>query len=137
MSSTPPYAIETDFTVHFYEPMDFTHQGADWIDPTPDTTATWYGTDAEQKALLAIFTTMTEWNSQESRGYELYIGEFGVYSLYANKYEQKAWTAFVAREAEKRKMSWAYWEYCAGFGAYNDEKQQWRTHLLDALVPEE
>lgn len=31
-------------TVHFYDPMSFTHQGADWVSPPPPTGVVWDGT---------------------------------------------------------------------------------------------
>jgi endoglucanase len=43
-----------------------------------------------------------------------------------------AWTAFVAREAEKRGFSWAYWEFDSGFGAYTGGR--W-NELHHALIP--
>jgi endoglucanase len=49
------------------------------------------------------------------------MGEFGVYSQYSAPQLQKARTAFIAREAEKRNISWTYWEYSSGFGAYDAE----------------
>jgi endoglucanase len=45
------------------------------------------------------------------------------------------WTTAVAREAEQRGWSWAYWEFGAGFGAYDRQKGQWREGLLKALIP--
>jgi endoglucanase len=47
------------------------------------------------------------------------------------------WTDYVAREAEARGFSWAYWEFCSGFGIYDAGKKQWFEPLLQALLPEE
>jgi endoglucanase len=33
-------------------------------------------------------------------------------------------------------MSWAYWEFGAGFGVYNPATRQWREELLGALIPD-
>lgn len=64
------------------------------------------------------------------------MGEFGAFNETTNNEQQRAWTAFVAREAEKRGIAWAYWEFCAGFGAYNRETEQWKPYLLEgALIP--
>jgi endoglucanase len=30
-------------------------------------------------------------------------------------------------------FSWAYWEFCAGFGVYDLVKKEWRPELLGAL----
>jgi endoglucanase len=43
----------------------------------------------------------------------------------------------MAREAEKRGFSWAYWEFCAGFGVYDQQKGQWREPLRKALTGKE
>ena len=44
------------------------------------------------------------------------------------------WTRFVAQEAWKRKMSFAYWEFCSGFGVYDPQKNQWIEPLKKALL---
>ncbi len=32
-------------------------------------------------------------------------------------------------------MSWAYWEFASGFGAYDPRADWWRDPLLRALLP--
>jgi hypothetical protein len=32
-------------------------------------------------------------------------------------------------------MSWHYWEFIAGFGAYNGAANDWNYPLLNALIP--
>lgn len=126
----------TIITVHYYEPFHFTHQGADWVSGASDWIGTpWLGTASEQAPLLALFNRVTSWNAEPNRGFEIFMGEFGVFSQYSDPEHQKAWTAFIAREAEKRDISWAYWEYSSGFGAYNPDTGQWRPQLIEALIP--
>lgn len=136
--SLPPSVnnSNTIITVHYYEPFHFTHQGADWVGGASEWIGTpWLGSDNEQAPLLSLFDRVTSWNALPNRGFEIFMGEFGVYSQYSDPEHQKAWTAFIAREAEKRSISWAYWEYSSGFGAYNPETAQWRPQLIEALIP--
>lgn len=128
----------TIMTIHYYEPFHFTHQGAEWVDGSNEWIGTqWLGTEADKKPLLDLYSRVTEWNSQAGRGFEIYVGEFGAYTKYTDRLQQKAWTAFIAREAEKRKMSWGYWEFSSGFGAYDPLAGKWKDYLLDALIPKE
>lgn len=126
----------TIVTVHYYEPYHFTHQGAEWA---PGSTAwigtRWRGTEADKASLLDLLDSVVAWNL--AHGFEIYVGEFGAYSRYVRPEDQKAWTAFVAREAEHRGMSWAYWEYLSGLGAYDPVAKRWRAHIIDALIPVE
>ncbi|WP_354623830.1 glycoside hydrolase family 5 protein [Psychromonas sp. MME2] len=129
-------ATNTIITVHYYEPFHFTHQGAEWVAGADKWVGTpWLGTASEQTPLIALFDRVTTWNNQANRGFEIFMGEFGVYSQFSNPLHQKAWTAFIAREAEKRNISWAYWEYASGFGAYDASTGQWREQLINALIP--
>lgn len=136
--SLPHYAnkYNTIITVHNYKPFHFTHQGAKWVNGSNKWIGTtWLGTESETAPLITLLDNMTRWNSKANRGFEIYLGEFGVYSRYSDAKQQKAWTAFIAREAEKRNISWAYWEYSSSFGAYDNNTKQWRPHLIEALVP--
>ncbi len=126
----------TLITIHWYEPFHFTHQGAEWVDGSDAWIGTsWLGSSSEQAPLIELYDSVTSWNAAAGRGFEVFVGEFGVYTKYADAAQQKAWTAFIAREAESRGFSWAYWEHSSGFGAYDPVAGQWRTQLLDALIP--
>ena len=46
------------------------------------------------------------------------------------------WTNFVRSEAERLGMSFAYWEFGSGFGAYDPATDMWRDPLKNALVGE-
>lgn len=121
-------------TFHLYEPFRFTHQGAEWVagsDPWLGTT--WEGSTAEQRQLLTLFDKATTWAEKRQR--PLFLGEFGAYSK-ADLPSRVRWTAFVARTAEERGISWAYWEFGAGFGVYDRSRQAWNEELLRALIPE-
>lgn len=63
----------------------------------------------------------------------VYVGEFGAYST-ADIESRADWTATVQDSARSLGMSTAYWEFGAGFGAFDIENDQWRGPLLGALI---
>jgi endoglucanase len=121
-------------TFHFYGPFEFTHQGAEWVTNPGAVGTKWSGTDAEKTVLAISFDLAAAWGHKYHR--PIYLGEFGAYNK-ADDESRHAWTAFIARTAEERGMAWAYWEFCAGFGAYNPTTGQWNAPILSALIPKE
>lgn len=120
-------------TFHYYEPMEVSHQGANWVAGASGWLGTeWHGSPAEQARLDAALDTVADWARREQR--PVFLGEFGVFSA-ASMPTRQAWTAAVVRGAEQRGFSWAYWEFGAGFGAYDPFTKQWRAPLLQALLP--
>lgn len=119
-------------TFHYYDPFQFTHQGASWVRGADKWKGTpWSGTDAEQGAIRAALDQVAAWAKKNDR--PILLGEFGAFGA-ADEESRARWTRFVAREAEKRSFSWAYWEFCAGFGAYDPKTDTWRAELKAALI---
>lgn len=119
-------------TVHFYDPFQFTHQGASFVKGAKEWKGKTWGTEADQAAVRNSFAKVAAWAKKHDR--PVFLGEFGAYQE-APMESRARWTRFVVQEAERDGFSWAYWEFCAGFGAYDPKTDQWRRPLKDALVP--
>jgi len=119
---------------HYYQPFQFTHQGAEWVEGSdPWLGTTWQGIQGEKQAIKSDFSLAVGWAEKNHR--PLYLGEFGAYSK-AEIESRARWTDYIARLAEENGMSWAYWEFCAGFGVYDREEMAWNQPLLQALLPD-
>jgi endoglucanase len=120
-------------TVHYYNPFQFTHQGASWVGPQSQhwLGTRWTGSSAERKAVTSDFDKAIAWAVAHRR--PIYLGEFGAFSR-ADMASRVRWTRFVAHAALERKMGFAYWEFCSGFGAYDPKSDTWIAPLKDALV---
>ena len=120
-------------TFHYYDPFQFTHQGASWVGQKSKAWlgTTWTGTDEQRNEIITDLDRAARW--AEKKQVPLFLGEFGAYKK-ADMASRVKWTTFLRSEADKRGISWAYWEFCAGFGAYDQEKRAWRDELLDALI---
>jgi endoglucanase len=120
-------------TFHYYNPFMFTHQGADWVSGSSAWLGTtWTASVSEINALKKELDAASAWAKAHNR--PLYMGEFGSYSK-ADITSRALWTMNVARQAENRDMSWAYWEFCAGFGVYNKDTNAWNVALQKAMLP--
>ncbi len=130
----PPDDSNIIVTFHNYRPFKFTHQGASWAGEQSKewVGTTWSGTNEQKQFILADLDKAAAWAKANNR--PLYMGEFGAYHK-ADDASRAAWTSFMRSEAEKRCFSWAYWEFCAGFGLYDPANNSWRAALLDALIP--
>jgi endoglucanase len=120
-------------TVHYYSPFHFTHQGAEWADGSEAWLGTkWQASDAEKTIMENELRPAYEWSKKNGR--PIFLGEFGSYSK-ADMDSRALWTNAVAQTAEKFEFSWAYWEFCSGFGVYDLEKDAWNDPLVLALLP--
>ncbi len=120
-------------TVHYYNPFHFTHQGASWVGSVADEWlgTKWTDTEDERNIVKQEFAPLITFSQQNH--IPVHIGEFGAYST-ADMVSRAKWTTFLARYFEQLNWSWAYWEFCAGFGIYNPTSKTFYTELVDALL---
>lgn len=119
-------------TVHYYEPFQFTHQGAEWVEGSGAWLGTPWGSEAEIERMNTDLDAMATW--RDEYGIPVFIGEFGAYSR-AEDGERVEWTAALVAGAEARGLGWCYWEFGSGFGVYFTGARVWRYDLLGALLP--
>ena len=118
-------------TVHYYNPFDFTHQGADWANMQDVTGIKWLDTELDREVVRKEFKEVRLF--AEKHNIPVHVGEFGAYSA-ADLDSRARWTTFVARFFEEQGYSWAYWEFNAGFGFYNPGTKTFVQPLVDALL---
>ena len=120
--------------IHCYEPLQFTHQGASYVDGAEAWVGTtWTKTAVQYTEILTDFYTAAAWAADHNR--PLYLNEFGTDNI-ADMDSRVLYGYTLTREAERMGMSWAYWCFGGGFfGLYDRETEQWRKPLVDALIP--
>jgi endoglucanase len=119
-------------TVHYYSPMPFTHQGAGWSPEYTNLSGVTWGTPAEHAAIEKDFDTAQAWARAHDR--PILLGEFGAYDK-GPLDSRVAYTAAVARAAEKRGWAWSYWQFDSNFVVYLIDEDKWNEPIHRALVP--
>lgn len=118
-------------TLHYYNPMKFTHQGADWQEGAD----AWLGTRWTQSGVqkLSMQQEFYEvYDYAKRKNIKIHIGEFGAYEK--AEYEDRVlWTQYAAALCNHFGFAFSYWEYCAGFGLYDKDTKKWREELTSAL----
>lgn len=119
--------------IHYYSPIQFTHQGAPWSVKNKDLSGnTWSETDSEKEAVDKDFNMAYQWSKKHKR--PLTLGEFGAYEK-ADMASRVRWTNYVARQAEKNGWSWSYWQFDSDFILFDMKSQTWVEPIKNALVP--
>ncbi len=138
---TPVDDPEVAYVFHFYSPMSFTHQGADWssaelgsikrlsypAEPgnvagvrrraiaVADRSLSNYLADyTNAKGIEGEIDIAARWAAEHH--VSLVATEFGVYNSVAPPASRVAWLRDVRRALETRSIGWTVWEYRGGFG---------------------
>jgi len=117
--------------VHYYKPMEFTHQGASWAGHQDKSGVKW-GLPAERDAVKEDFAKVASWAKAQNR--PISLGEFGAYDKGPME-SRVAYTDAVARTAESLGWSWAYWQFDSDFILWDMKGDAWVEPILRALVP--
>jgi endoglucanase len=118
-------------TVHYYTPMEFTHQGASWTQYVKLSGVHW-GSPAEVAQIDHDFDGVQAWAKDHHR--PIFLGEFGAYDK-GDMASRVRYTSAVARAAEKRGWAWAYWQFDSDFIAWDMGRNAWVEPIHKALVP--
>ena len=119
-------------TVHYYKPITFTHQGAEWSPTFSKLHDIPWGSAEDRKTVNDDFGVVDAWAKAEHR--PVYLGEFSVYE-HAPLEARLRYISFVARAAEHLGWAWAYWQFDHDFALFDTTKQQWVAPVLKALIP--
>ena len=128
-----PYDDNIILTIHYYNPFNFTHQGAEW---SGEQSQAWLGTkwlDTEVDREVIHNEFQLAKNISETHDIPIHVGEFGAYSK-ADMESRARWTTYLSRWFEEQGFSWAYWEFSAGFGIYNPSTKKLNDPLVNALL---
>jgi endoglucanase len=119
-------------TVHYYLPMEFTHQGAAWSKDTAHLSGVTWGTDADKQRVVDDFAGVQAWSKAHQRF--ILLGEFGAYDK-GPVDSRVAYTSWVARTAESLGWAWTYWQFDSDFIVWDMARDTWVEPIRKALIP--
>ena len=116
-------------TFHYYTPMDFTHQGAIWVSPTPPVGRVW-GKPGDRERLAADVAKVQAFIART--GKVPLLGETGAFSLISLDqrvaYYQAVYNAFAPLG-----VGVCPWAYTNTFRFYDHKGKRWLPGMLGAL----
>lgn len=132
---------------HFYEPHNFTHQGATWGPPlwkllrlwpypsSPERVAPllptvrpevrdalkWHGEERwHRERIAAQIARAAQWGHRH--GVRVWCGEFGALKKRAAPADRAAWLRDVRETLEAERIPWTHWDYAGDFGVVSGKR---------------
>jgi endoglucanase len=116
-------------TFHYYEPFDFTHQGATWVDPSPPMGRA-YGTPEDQQRLTHDVQKVRAYVART--GKTPFMGEFGSNAPIPLS-ERVRYQASVRNAFDTVGIGMCAWGYTNTFPLYDSDKRAWLPGMRWAM----
>ncbi len=147
------------YTFHFYDPFLFTHQGANWNNPSmeplsgmpfpyhPDSMpafpseleGTWiednyndYHNDGTAERVKERIDIAVQF--QSNRNVPVFCGELGVYIPNSPKQDRVNWYDTVISYLDENNIAWTMWDYTGGFGLFEEGGNDMFEHDIDTAL---
>lgn len=123
-------------TFHYYEPFDFTHQGATWAGQVPKAGTRNYGTAADAERLVADVAKLRAYIARTGR--TPFMGETGAYDGGTSLAERIEYHAAVREAFAPTGIGVCAWAYSNTFPFWDQRKGEWLPGLREAFgLPED
>jgi endoglucanase len=116
-------------TFHYYEPFNFTHQGATWVDPSPPLGAT-FGSAADLDRVNQDVQKAKDFMQRTGR--PVFIGEFGAHST-VSRPERAAYYKAINDAYKAAKIDGCVWGYANAFPIRDPDTGEWYQEMLSAI----
>lgn len=116
-------------TFHYYDPFNFTHQGAAWVDPSPPLGRK-YGGPEDQKLLQDDLQKVRDYIART--GKTPFMGEFGAHSTVSVE-ERVNYQKTVRVVFDQIGIGLCAWAYTNTFPMWDQEQRAWVPGMRDAM----
>jgi endoglucanase len=116
-------------TFHYYDPFDFTHQGATWVE-SPPPLGREYGTAQDEKLLKADVQKIRDYIART--GKTPFMGEFGAHTT-VSPAQRINYQKTVRMAFDEIGIGMCAWAYTNTFPLWDHEKKTWVPGMRDAM----
>lgn len=117
------------YTVHYYDPFEFTHQFAPWIDKKLVNKKLDWGSREDRDQLTRAVSVIDSFKLAVK--HPVFVGEFGVFDPVDPK-ERVEWVGEVRKAMEASAIPWCLWSFTNTFALY-DPATGWDKDMVAAL----